>query len=177
MPSVAWPQYPLQVGYGRVVLHGTDGPMHVVAQADTSFVPPGQSVPPTRSGGLCPSTPCVADLPVGRYKLFLTSADGSFTHGDVDELTVTDGVTYYVRAPGRYQAPEWLRVYPIVLLTAAAALVVTGTVFAVEKDGTERAAGFAVLGGGVVIGVWGGIELYDASRAKQQEGATTVWKP
>jgi hypothetical protein len=174
---VPWPQYPPAAGYGRVLLHGTDGPMRIVAQADASFVPPGHSVPPTRTGDLCASTPCVADLPVGRYKLYLSSADGAFKHGDTDDLTVTEGVTYYVRAPGRYEPPEWIRVYPLVLVTAAAALIVTGAVVAAENEGTPRAAGIAMLGGGAVLGVWGGIELYDASRAKQQDGATTVWRP
>lgn len=177
MPNVAWPPYAPAPGSGRVVLHGTDGPMHVVAQADASFVPPGHSVPPTRTGDLCQATPCVADLPVGRYKLYLTSADGSFSHGDTDDITVTEGVTYYVRAPGRYEPPEWLRVYPVVLVTAAAAMAVTGIVLAAENEGTPRTAGLVMIGGGVVLGVWGGIELYDASRAKQQEGATTIWRP
>jgi hypothetical protein len=153
--------------------------MHVVAQADRTFVPPGHSVPPTRTGDLCPSTPCVADLPVGRYKLYISSADGSFKHGDTDELNVTDGVTYYVRAPGRYEPPEWLRVFPVVLVTGAAALAIAGTVLAVNDDGSSqsRTAGYVMMGGGVAIGIWGGIELYDASRAKQQEGTSTVWRP
>jgi hypothetical protein len=179
MPRVLWPPYVPPSGHGRVVLNGTDGPMHVVAQADRSFVPPGQSVPPTRTGDLCSSTPCVADLPVGRYKLYLSSADGAFKHGDADELVVTDGVTYYVRAPGRYEPPEWLRVLPIVIVTGAAALLVAGAALALngEASSQSRTAGYVMMGGGVVIGVWGGIELYDASRAKQQEGATTVWRP
>lgn len=179
MPPVQWPPYAPPGGYGRVVLHGTDGPMHIVAQADASFVPPGHSVPPTRTGDLCPSTPCVADLPVGRYKLYLSSADGAFKHGDTDELMVTEGVTYYVRAPGRYEPPEWLAPLPIVLLTGAVGLLVAGTVLAANEHGSSdsRTAGYVMLGGGAAIGVWGSIELYESSRAKQQDGATTTWRP
>lgn len=164
-------------GFGRVVLHGKDGPMRVVVQADPSFIPPGSAVPPTRTGELCPSTPCAADLPVGRYRLFLTSADGSFMHGDTDDLVVTEGVTYYVRAPGRYEAPHWIHAYPALLLAGAVALVIGGSVLASEPGDTNRGVGIATMLGGAGLGVWGGIELYDESRAKQQNGATTVWKP
>lgn len=177
IPPVSMPAEMPKTGYGRIVLHGTDGPMRVVVQADTSFIPPGGSVPPTRTGELCPSTPCAADLPVGRYKLFLTSADGSFTHGDTDELIVTEGVTYYVRSPGRYEAPHWIHAYPALLLAGAVALVVGGSILASEPGNTNQGIGIATMIGGAGLGVWGGIELYDESRAKQQNGATTVWKP
>src|SRR5262245_10972846 len=75
-PPISVPSVPVPEGFGRVVLHGTDGPMRISVRADESFIPPGMSVPPTRSGELC-VTPCVVDLPAGRYKLFLVSDDGS----------------------------------------------------------------------------------------------------
>lgn len=151
--------------------------MRVTAQADTSFVPPGAPVPPTRTGELCSSTPCIADLPVGRYKLYLSSADGTFLHGDTDQLDVTEGLTYYVRAPGHYEPPTWLAPLPLVLVITGAALLTTGLVMLIGTDQDLHTPGYFALGGGFALGTWGAFETYDASRAKQQAGATTVWKP
>jgi hypothetical protein len=150
--------------------------MRITAQADTSFVPPGTGVPPTRTGELCSATPCVVDLPVGRYSLYLSSANGTFKHGDTDQLTVTEGLTYYVRSPGKYEPPTWLPWLPVLLVVAGVAVVTTGAVLAANDDSAVRTPGFVVLGGGVGLLTWGGIEYYDASRAKQQEGASTIWK-
>jgi hypothetical protein len=160
-----------------VILDGTDGPMRITAQADTSFIPPGASAPPTRTGELCVRTPCIADLPVGRYKLYLSSADGAFTHGDTDELVVTEGVTYYLRAPGKYEPPTWVPVLPTLLATMAAAVVITGAALATSHEESTQTTGFVVMGAGAALGIWGGFELYDASRAKTQAGTTTTWKP
>jgi hypothetical protein len=152
--------------------------MRVTAQADHTFVPPGGGVTPTRTGELCMSTPCVVDLPAGRYRLFLSSADGSFSHGDTDDLVVTEGVIYYSRAPGHHEPPTWFPVLPTVVIVGAAALIAGGAVLATDREekGESRTAGFVLLGAGAVLGIWGGIEMYDASRAKQQEGATTIWR-
>jgi hypothetical protein len=176
VPPVPLPAAPLAAGYGRVVLHGTDGPMRVTAEAEAAFVPPGGHAPASRTGSLCATTPCVVDLPVGRYTLYLSSADGAFKHGDTDALEVTEGLTYYVRAPGRYESPTWFPALPTVLVITAAALITTGTVIAVSQDDGARAAGYAAIAGGVAVGTWGSIEAYDASRAKEQPGATTTWK-
>jgi hypothetical protein len=177
VPRVPLPPGDTTSGTGRIVLHGTDGPMQITASADHSFVPPGGGVPATRTGELCRTTPCVVDLPVGQYELYLSSADGSFKHGDTDTLRVTEGLTYYVRAPGKYEPPRWFAALPIVLSIAASAALVTGSVLAADPgDSGTRTTGYVILGGGFALGVWAGIEIYDASRAKQQEGATTVWK-
>ena len=86
LPRVDMPTTAPAAGNARVVLHTTDGPMRVEARADLDFVPPGSNAPPTRFGELC-VTPCVVDLPPGKYKLYLTSADGGYARGDVDNET------------------------------------------------------------------------------------------
>jgi hypothetical protein len=69
-------------------------------------------------------------------------------------------------------------VLPTVVIVGAAALIAGGAVLATDREekGESRTAGFVLLGAGAVLGIWGGIEMYDASRAKQQEGATTIWR-
>jgi hypothetical protein len=173
-PPVQAPRAELPQGHGRVVLHTTDEPMQITARADASFVPPGHSVAPTRSGELC-VTPCVVDLPVGRYKLFMTSADGSHEHGDTDHLTVRDGVNYYVRAPGRFEPPTWTPAVPALFMVGAALLFATGVVVAIDEDSGRQVMGMAIAGAGLGIGVVGGIMAYDQGRGTIQEGATTAW--
>lgn len=174
-PPVAVPGTPIPEGYGRVVLNGTDGPLKITARADQSFVPPGHPVPPNRTGELC-VTPCVVDLPVGRYELYMTSADGTYARGDTDTLNVTEGLTQYERAPGKYVQPDWIPIAPtaVVILGALAALGGAGLVSSSESDST-RVAGGALLAGGVVTVGFGGVWLYDAKRGAIQAGATTQW--
>lgn len=157
------------------MLHGTDGRLRVTARGDTAFVPPGTNVPPTRTGELC-VTPCVADLPYGNYRLFMSSADGSYSQTDTDDLSVREGVTYHVRAPGKYEPPTWLPVLPTVVLAVATVAVLGGAALASKKDDKDsQTTGFIMIGAGVGIGIGGGILYYDASRAKRQDGATTEW--
>jgi hypothetical protein len=174
-PAVAVPDAPVAPGFGRVVLHGTDGPMRVAVRADESFIPPGMSVPPNRSGDLC-VTPCVADLPAGRYKLFLVSADGAVPGGDVDNIEVRQGGTnYYVRAPGRSEPRTWLPVLPTVMYIAGSIAMLGGLIMLSAEDESNQAIGGVLLAGGAITIVGGGIVYYDASRGTQQEGATTSW--
>jgi len=162
------------MGSGRVVLHGTDGPMRITARADTAFVPPGTQMQPTRTGELC-TTPCAVDLPVGNYKLYMTSADGSYSHGDTDTIVVREGLTYYVRAPGKFEPPQWIHVLPTVIFAAGLTLALVGATMTTSEDETTQTTGMVLLGGGIAVSIGGGILAYDASRGTQQDGATTTW--
>jgi hypothetical protein len=173
-PPVAVPPGPVAGGFGRVVLHGTDGSMNITARADETFIPPGMSVPPTRSGELC-TTPCIVDLPVGRYKLYLVSADGSVPGGDVDSIEVREGLTYYVRAPGRSEPRTWVPALPVMITIAGAAALIGGAALLSADDDSTRTGGVLLLAAGGVAVVGGSIVYYDASRGTQQQGATTSW--
>lgn len=173
-PPVALPQQPIPDGFGRVVLHSTDDPMRVSARADVAFVPPGMNVPATRTGELC-VTPCVVDLPHGHYRLFLASADGSYEQSDTDDMVVRQGITYHVRAPGKFVPPTWLPVLPTVLVIAASAAIMGGAALAAGDDTSQKTTGGILIGVGVGVGIGGGLLYYDASRGARQDGATTEW--
>jgi hypothetical protein len=179
MPSVQLPPSPPAAGNGRVVLDTTDGPMRVFMEADPSFVPPGAKAPPSRSGELC-VTPCVADLPVGKYRLFM-SAEGGEQHGDTDDLLVGEGVTYYRRAPGKYTTPTIPeKVPPWLVIGLGAVLMPVGFALAVSSAAPNGGSGDPVpglllVGAGIGLGIGGGVWLYEASRATRQRGATTTW--
>ena len=175
VPSVALPQSALQPRTGRVVLEATDGPMRVIAKYDPSFIPPGGPVEHGRSGELC-VTPCVVDLPIGKYRLFLSATENiDAAAGDTDDLVVGEGLQVYRRAPGRYRTPS-----PTDALAPGAALVVsllavaTGTVLMAKEDSRGAATGLVV--GGLVGGTLSGFWAYDKSRATQQDGATSTWR-
>ena len=174
-PPVPVPPAPVAQGFGRVVLHATDGPMNVAARADETFIPPGMNVPPTRSGELC-TTPCIVDLPVGRYKLYLVSADGSVPGGDVDMVEVREGLTYYVRAPGRSEPRTWVPALPVMITIVGTVALLGGVALLTSDDDSTRTGGALLLAGGGVAVVGGGIVYYDASRGTQQQGTTTIWR-
>jgi hypothetical protein len=175
MPNVAMPASTVPVQHGRVVLDVVDGPMRVAAKYDPSFIPPGGAPETARSGELC-TTPCVVDLPSGRYRLYLsaTAATDPGT-GDVDDLVLGEGTYVYRRAPGRYQTPS---IYNQIAPGALIVLGLTGMVVGAALLSSEDTAvpGGLVFGGGVAAGVGGGIWGYDATRAETQDGATTFWK-
>ena len=174
-PPVELPSEPIPEGRGRVVLYTTDGPMRIAARADLEFVPPGTNAAPTRMGELC-TTPCVVDLPPAKYKLYLTSAGGDPTRGDVDVLKVGEGTTYYLRAPGRFESPRWIHVLPTLVILGGVALFTGGVVLAADPhDSGRQIAGLGLMGGGIAVSVVGGVYLYDESRGSTQEGATTTW--
>ncbi len=174
-PTVALPTAPVLAGNGRVVLSTTDTAMKLTAQADTTFVPPGATIAPTRSGDLC-TTPCVVDLPLGRYKLFMNAARANNDHGDVDELLVSPGINYYVRAPGKFEPPEWIPVVPTLLVVTGAALLTGGAILAGSSDSTGgHVLGSSLIAGGLTVGIVGGVMSYNKSRATIQQGATTAW--
>jgi hypothetical protein len=173
-PPVTMPPNPPALGIARVVLGTTDGPMKIEARGDLEFVPPGTNYRPSHFGELC-VTPCVIDLPVGRYKLYLRP-EGTSNSGDVDVIDLREGMNYYVRAPGRFDPPQWLHVWPSVLAIAGVTAFSVGAGFAFGRDSGARGAGAALMVGGVVITTTGGILIYDASRGSTQEGATTLWR-
>jgi hypothetical protein len=173
-PPVSLPTQPVASGMGRVVLHGTDGPLRVSARADVAFVPPGMNVPPTRTGELC-TTPCVLDLPNGHYRLFMSSADGSYEQSDTDDLLVRDGVTYHLRAPGKFVPPTWIPVLPTVMMIAATGAILGGSALLGQEDSSQKTTGGVLVGVGLAVAIGGGILYYDASRGARQDGATTEW--
>jgi hypothetical protein len=119
-------------------------------------------------------------LPVGRYRLFLSSTADST--GDSDDIVLPQGLTVYRRAPGKYETPSFANVVgPAALLIAGIVLVSIGPVVATagavgNNDTGATAAGVAMTVGGIAAAIGGGIWLYDARRAVQQEGATTAWQ-
>jgi hypothetical protein len=177
VPALSQPGNPLPERYARIVLDTTDGPMRVEARNDPSFVPAGGPMTATRSGELC-VTPCIVDLPVGRYRLYFSATEhvdaGS---GDTDDLVVPEPGHYvFRRAPGQYRTPSIAEAIPpgavIVLSSVAlsAGLFIAGT----NEDATTVGLGLSALGlaGGIAGGIW----AYDASRATQQQGTTTFWR-
>jgi hypothetical protein len=174
VPAVSMPNTPIAAGQGRVVLSTTDEPMKISARADTNFVPPGATVAPSQSGDLC-SSPCVVDLPLGRYKLYMTAANANSTRGDVDELLVNRGVNYYVRAPGKFEPPEWLPTMPTVLIITGAILIGSGAVLAAEDGSSSKVLGGSIMVGGLGLEIAGGVLSYNKRRGTIQQGATTAW--
>jgi hypothetical protein len=176
IPAVRMPAEPLQARHGRVVLDASDGPMRVAAKYDPSFVPPGGPVEQGRSGELC-VTPCVVDLPVGRYRLFFSAAAGTDPAvGDTDDFLVVEGTQVYRRAPGRYHSPSPIDALgPAAVVLAACAALTAGAALTAQED--SRAVGAALMVGGAVGGTLGGVWAYDASRATQQDGASTTFIP
>jgi hypothetical protein len=169
------PAEPPAARYGRVVLDATDGPMRVAAKYDPSFVPPGGPVERGRSGELC-VTPCVVDLPVGKYRLFLSATEGTDpSAGDTDDLLVGEGVQIYRRAPGSYRTPSPYDVLgPAAVIIVSIGALTVGSVLLANED--SRGAGAGLFVGGVVGGTLGGIWGYNSGRATQQDGATSTWQ-
>ena len=179
MPAVALPSTPPAPGAARVVLDTLDGPMRVSVQSDTTFVPPGSSRPPSRVGDLC-VTPCVADIPAGRYTLFLAPTAAN-ARGDTDDAIFGEGLNVYRRAPGKYETPSLGGlVLPGIVMVAGWVLATFGMVLAIAANGpnadTNRAVGGIMLGTGVAAGIGGIIWMYESNRATQQDGATTAWR-
>jgi hypothetical protein len=173
-PPVALPATPLKPGRGRVVIYTTDGPMRVVAEAGQQFQPEAAELP--HSGELCVS-PCVVDIPTGRYKLYLQSLQNGGSTGDVDDLQVQSGLTYYLRAPGRFDHPTWIPWGPTLLVVAGLLITIAGVGWAAGNSSGSSSAtpGLITLGLGVGIMIGGGAYIYDAQRGSIQQGATTQW--
>lgn len=175
MPRVQIPNTPIGANRGRVVLDTTSGPMRVLAKYDPSFVPPGAPTEKGVSGELC-ITPCVVELPVGKYRLFFSATEGSEPSlGDSDDLIVSEGLTIYRRAPGRYRTPSPVdQLGPAALFVLGITAITVGTLLISDHD--DKAAPTALIGGGAAAVIGGGVWGYHQSRATQQDGASTVWQ-
>jgi hypothetical protein len=175
MPAVNLPNTPIAPNHGRVVIDTTSGPMRVTAKYDPSFTPPGGSTEQGRTGELC-VTPCVVDLPVGKYRLFFSPLENSGTAlGDTDDLIVAEGLTVYRRAPGLYRTPSPVdQLGPAALLVAGSVAITVGALMASQRE--NNGTGTVLLLGGVVALGGGGVWAYDSSRATQQDGASTAWR-
>jgi len=175
MPAIALPSTPIPPNHGRVVLDTTEGAMRVAAKYDPTFIPPGGSTEKGKSGELC-ITPCVVDLPFGKYRLFFSALDYSETSlGDIDDLVVNEGLTIYRRAPGSYRTPSPVdQIAPGALLLVGAVALTASALTAAKTDNPGMTAGLAVGGGVALIG--GGVWGYEQSRATQRDGSTTVWQ-
>lgn len=179
-PVVPMPAEPVPAGHARVVLDTVDQPMRVTAQAEVGFVPPGGRPDTSESGPLC-VTPCVADLPAARYRLYFSSLDADDpSTGDTDDLELSPGYYVYRRAPGRYETPSpSAQVLPVIVVTLGMTALVLGSValshhYSYSQGSAAGGYGLLALGLGGTIG--GGIWWYDSSRAIRQEGATSFWR-
>lgn len=176
MPAVTLPTTPVAPNHGRVVLDTTAGPMRVAAKFDPTFIPPGGSTEKGASGELC-VTPCVVDLPVGKYRLFFSAIDYSQSSlGDSDDLVVVEGLTVYRRAPGSYRTPSPVdQIGPAALLVLGSIAITAAAITAANRDeDATLPVGLAIGGGAALIG--GGVWGYDRSRATQRDGSTTTWQ-
>jgi hypothetical protein len=125
-----------------------------------------------RSGELC-RTPCVVDLPYGRYRLFLSGIGAP--RGDSDDVEIAEGLNVYRRAPGSYETPTISnQIGPAAIVALGIVLATAGVVASAMED--SHVAGPAMIGGGIALGIGGGIWTYNASRATRQDGATTFWR-
>ena len=167
MPRVTMPAQAPAPGHGRLVIDTVDGPMDVAARNVARFEGAGSQ--PTRSGPLC-RTPCVVDLPLGRYTLFLSGLAQDPSRGDVVSVEVHPGVTVIRRAPGKYETPEYLPAAPITLVVGGGIGTVAG---AAVMGGGEAAGGGVLLGTGVALTI-GGLITWPR-RATQQDGSSTTW--
>jgi len=173
------PAQQLQAGYARIVLDAVDQPMRVAVRHDPTFVPPGGRPDTSKSGPLC-VTPCVADLPAGRYRLYLSSlGDGDTGSGDTDDVEFGPGAYVYLRAPGRYQTPTpSAQVLPAVVMSLGVTTMLLGAVALGDaySHSTNPAGGYALMALGLGGTIGGGLWWYDRSRAIRQEGATSLWR-
>jgi hypothetical protein len=171
-PPVSLPSTPILPERGRVVVWTTDGPMRVVAEAQAQFQ--AEAHPGPRAGELCVS-PCVVDVPPGNYKLYLSGIGATAALGDVDELRVGQGLTYYLRAPGKFDPPRWLPGGATAVVVGGAIVTAIGLGIALSPNDKATVPGTVTVGVGLALLVGGGIYLYDAQRGSIQEGATTQW--
>jgi hypothetical protein len=146
--------------------------VRVVAQGQQEFqAPPSRGA---RSGELC-VTPCVVDMPPGTYTLYMRPADGQGSSGDVDQLAVSERLTYYLRAPGRFEHPTWVPAGPTLISTVGLTATTIGFLLLLGGSSDARALGWVLAAGGLTLSIGGGIFIYEAQRGKIQKGATTTW--
>jgi len=167
MPVVTFPADPPGAGEGRLVIDSVDGPTPVTAQSLERFE--GAASRPAPVGTLC-TTPCVVDLPLGRYRLLLAGPSDDPGRDDVVEVEVGEGVSVIRRAPGKHEVSESTPTVPILLVVGGVAGLGAGAAVIGSGDGT---AGGLLLGGGAALTIGGAVTW--PSGATEQEGASTYW--
>jgi hypothetical protein len=175
------PAQPVPEGHGRLLVDTTDGSMSVNARFKQGFVAPGNKPSSSRQGELC-TTPCGADLPFGRYELFLY-APGQHG-GDSFEVDVTEGTTHVLRAPTRTTAPTFVDTSSGVMIAAGIALMSLSPAILVAgvDEETDTISGGAVAGTvalfsvGAVLAIWGYLNNVEKTRGTTEPGASTIWR-
>ncbi len=163
---------PVSRGEGRVLFGTTDGAMRVSVKKERDLGQEGGSQP--RVQGYVCTTPCVADLPLGTYRVYLSPGEGSdLESGDSDTLTVKRGTWVYLRAPGQFNRVTVGETY-------LSAVVVVGAALTVLPGGGllitgPRAVGGAVVAASVAGTIASGIWAHRLSRGTIQPGATTYF--
>ncbi|MET0384844.1 MAG: hypothetical protein ABW321_02740 [Polyangiales bacterium] len=172
LPSVALPEQLPAAGQGRLVIDTTDGPMDVAAQRIESFTGAAGAGP--AAGPLC-RTPCVKDLPLGRYDLFLSGLASDPTRGDRAPVDVREGTNVLLRAPGKYEVPRAFQTGPFFLITGGVVLAAVSPAFLAQ--GVEQPAVTATMAVAGLAMLVAGLILYDY-RPEQQAGTSTYfWQP
>jgi hypothetical protein len=169
MPAVQIPSNAPTSGRGRLVVDTTDGPMDVAAQRLQAF--DGASAGPVATGPLC-RTPCVVDLPFGRYDLYLSGLASDPSRGDKAPVEVREGTNVLLRAPGKYEVPNSAQPGPIVLASLGGLLAGVSPAFIAVKDsGIGLTVGSAVIGVALLVA---GLATFDYT-ADQQAGTSTFF--
>ncbi|MCK6538406.1 MAG: hypothetical protein L6Q84_35995, partial [Polyangiaceae bacterium] len=126
--------------------------------------PPRRACPTQRftTGPSRPLAACLAHASVGGEALRVIDV-------------VRDGVTYHLRAPGKFVPPTWIPVLPTVMMIAATGAILGGSALLGQEDSSQKTTGGVLVGVGLAVAIGGGILYYDASRGARQDGATTEW--
>jgi hypothetical protein len=148
--------------------------MKISVQAAERFSVAPQVMP----GGYVCTTPCVAEMPQGQYKLYLSPiAGGVHMSGDADSLTVAGGTQVYLRAPGHFRHPTQAdMVPPAAVLVLSSIALTTGLIFAFQDGNPELQTVGVALSAGAVFGmIGGGYWAYNTGRGEIRPGATTTF--
>lgn len=184
-PPIPMPTTPPAPGMVRTVVHSTDGPTTVSARAEEHFDVPSNKFSFRRQNPLC-VTPCVVDLPIGKYQLTFETPAGERLSQDTDTVELKPGVNYLVRAPGK-NYPSQAPVAPAWVLGAGiTSFVVANFLFLgyphLEDENTKKTLGNVSLGlnligltGAISGAIWYHQEKYRLQGATQK-GASTVWQ-
>jgi hypothetical protein len=124
----------------------------------------------------CASRPALSICRRAGTGFFFSALENSDSRlGDSDDLVVTDELTIYRRAPGRYETPRAAdQIGPVVLMAVSVIALTAGLVVSINEKAPPLGP-VAILGGGAGM-VGGGVWAYGSSRATQQDGTSTIWR-